>query len=415
MRIKLCVLFGGKSVEHEVSVISALQAIGQLDKTKYDIIPVYITKNNEFYTSFECSCIEEYRDIPALLKKSERCVLMNADGKVSLLRYPFKKFGDNVISDVDVAFPIVHGTNVEDGTLQGYLKTLGLPFVGCDVTASAVGMDKYVMKTVLKDNGVPVLDCVRFYASEFSDPEAVLDKTEAKVPYPVIVKPVNLGSSVGISVAHNRAELKNCLEDGFKYASTVLCEKAITDLTEINCSVVGDTSFAEASECEQPFKHDEILSYKDKYTGGGSSGGAKGAKGAKAGAKSAGAGMASLQRQIPAPISPERREEIRSLAVKAFQVLGCNGVSRIDFMIDGDTDTVYLNEINTIPGSLSFYLWEPLGVKYTKLLDRMIELALKRKREEDAITFSFDTNILENFAGSAGAKGAKGGKLGGKL
>ena len=173
MKIKLCVLFGGKSVEHEVSVISALQAIASLDPEKYDVIPVYITKNSEFYTSFECSCIEEYKDIPALLKKSERCVLMNMESKVYLLRYPLHKFGDNVISEIDVAFPIVHGTNVEDGALQGYLKTLGLPFVGCDVTASAVGMDKYVMKTVLKDNDIPVLDCVRFPISDFADPDGI--------------------------------------------------------------------------------------------------------------------------------------------------------------------------------------------------------------------------------------------------
>ena len=406
MRIKLCVLFGGKSVEHEVSVISALQAVASLDTSKYDIIPVYITKDNEFYTSFECSCIEEYKNIPALIKKSTRCVLMNMDGKVKLLRYPFKKFSNNVISEIDVAFPIVHGTNVEDGTLQGYLKTLGLPFVGCDVTSSAVGMDKYVMKTVLKDNDVPVLDCLRFNLSQYSEPEKMITACREKIGYPVIVKPVNLGSSVGISVAHNDAELSVSLDDAFKFASQVLVERAITNLKEINCSVLGDVDFAEASECEQPAKSDEILSYADKYTSGG--GGKKGG-----GSK----GMASLARKIPADITPERREEIRSLAVKAFQCLGCNGVSRIDFMIDEDTDKVYLNEINTIPGSLSFYLWEPIGVPYTKLLDKMIALALKRRREEESIVFSFETNILsiDRSFGSGGKNGKLGGKLGGKF
>ncbi len=417
MKIKLCVLFGGKSVEHEVSIISALQAVASLDTSKYDIIPVYITKNSEFYTSFECSCIEEYKNIPALLKKSQRCVLMNIDGRVKLMRFPFKRFGNNVISDIDVAFPIVHGTNVEDGTLQGYLKTLGLPFVGCDVTSSAVGMDKYVMKTVLKDNDVPVLDCLRFIASDFAEPDKLIAKTKEKIGFPAIVKPVNLGSSVGISVAHDEDGLRKSLDDAFKFATVVLVERAITDLTEINCSVCGDVDEAYASECEQPAKADEILSYKDKYLQGG---GSKKTGGAKMGSKTGGAksgsskgGMASLARKIPADISPERREEIRSMAVKAFKVLGCNGVSRIDFMIDGETDKVYLNEINTIPGSLSFYLWEPVGVPYTKLLDRMIELALKRKREEDSIVFSFESNILAgNFSFG---KGQKGGKLQGKV
>ncbi len=404
MKIRLCVLFGGKSVEHEVSVISALQAIASLDQKKYEIIPVYITKNNEFYTSFECSCIEEYKNIPALIKKSERCTLLNTDGKVFLMRTGAKGRA-GVISEIDVAFPIVHGTNVEDGTLQGYLKTLGLPFVGCDVTASAVGMDKYVMKTVLKDNDIPVLDCVRFYLADFADPDAIVKKCEDRIGYPVIVKPVNLGSSVGISVAHNAAELRISVEDAFKFATVILCEHAITQLKEVNCSVLGDISHAEASECESPAKSDEILSYADKYTSGGG-----GKKGGKTGGASK--GMASLARKIPADISDEKRTEIRNMAVRAFQVLGCNGVSRIDFMIDEATDTVYLNEINTIPGSLAFYLWEPLGVPYHTLLDRMIELALKRKREEDSIVFSFETNILNIDRSFGGAKGSKGGKVG---
>ncbi len=404
MKINLCVLFGGKSVEHEVSVISALQAIASIDAEKYEVIPVYITKNNEFYTGFECSMIEEYKNIPALLKKSQRCVLMNIEGRVKLMQYPFKKFGDNCISDIDVAFPIVHGTNVEDGTLQGYLKMLGVPYVGCDVMSSAVGMDKYVMKTVLKDNGVPVLDCLRFISADFSDPDVIIAKCRERIGYPVIVKPVNLGSSVGISVAHNDEELRSSLDSAFRFASVVLVEKAITDLTEINCSVLGDTEYAEASECEQPAKSDEILSYENKYLQGG---GSKKTGGSK--------GMASLARKIPADISPERREEIRSMAAKAFKVLGCNGVSRIDFMIDGETDKVYLNEINTIPGSLSFYLWEPVGVPYKKLLDRMVELALKRAREEDSIVFSFETNILDIDRNFSGSKSGKLGKFGGKM
>ena len=401
MKIRLMVLFGGRSVEHEVSVISALQAIASLDQNKYDIIPVYITKENEFYTSFECSCIEEYKNIPALIKKSERCTLMNIEGSVKLLRYPFRNTG-GVLTEIDVAFPIVHGTNVEDGTLQGYLKTLGLPFVGCDVTASAVGMDKYVMKTVLKDNGVPVLDCLRFFLSDYKDPASIIAACEEKIGYPVIVKPVNLGSSVGISVAHNAEELRVSVEDAFKFASVILCERAITKLKEVNCSVLGDTDEAFASECESPARSDEILSYENKYMQGG---GSKGAKGGKTGGASK--GMASLARKIPADIPDAQRELIRNMAVKAFRVLGCNGVSRIDFMIDQETDEVYLNEINTIPGSLSFYLWEPLGVHYNVLLDRMIGLALKRKREEDSITFSFETNLLNMDRSFGGTKGAK--------
>ena len=470
MKIRVGVFFGGKSVEHEVSVISALQAIASIPADKYEVIPVYITKENEFYTGFECSCIEEYANIPELIKKSTRCTLMNNEGRVQLMRYPFRRTGSNVISDIDVAFPIVHGTNVEDGTLQGYLKLTGVPYVGCDVTASAVGMDKYVMKTVLKDNGIPVLDCVRFISSDFSDPDTVLDRCEEKIGYPVVVKPVNLGSSVGISLAENREELYNSLEDAFRYATVVLVEKAITDLVEINCSVIGNTETAEASELEQPISFGKILDYTAKYQKGKVS--EEEAKAFREGIEEivnnplaienalkndtsivvspdgryvrkgegivkydystelakfdgeklsrinlsrpskAAAGMASLSRLIPPNMTEETRTYIRSLAVKAYTVLGCNGLSRIDFMIDKSENKVYLNEINTIPGSLSFYLWAPLGVKYSVVLDAMIELALRRSREEDAIEFSFQSDILRNFA-TKGAKGAKGSKTGG--
>jgi len=403
MKINLCVLFGGRSVEHEISVISALQAMENLNADKYNIIPVYITKEGEMYTGDTLRLAESYKNIPAMLKVSKK-VLFVREGKDTVLRDLYGNKKSDII--VDVAFPIVHGTNVEDGALQGYLRTLGLPFVGCDVLASAVGMDKYVMKTVLKEGGFPVLDCLRFNKKN-TKLDYCIEAVEKKIPYPVIVKPVNLGSSVGISKADNREALESSLKDAFSYAETVLVERAVTALREINCSVVGDTTHADASECEEPFMADEILSYKDKYMSGG------GSKGAKGGAKSAGGGakggMASLKRKVPADLTVEMRDRIRTMAVEAFQHLGCNGVSRIDFMIDNDSGELYINEFNTIPGSLAFYLWKPLGVEYRELLDRLVSLALKRAREDEDITYSFDTNILAMGAptGSKGSKGAK--------
>ena len=187
--------------------------------------------------------------------------------------------------------------------------------------------------------------------------------------------------------------MSRSVDDAFKYATKIIVERAITNLREINCAVLGDENEAEASECEEPLHSDEILSYEDKYVSNAKSSGSK--------------GMASVSRKIPADLMPEKREEVRSLAVKAFKALGCNGVARIDFMIDEDTGKLYFNEINTIPGSLAFYLWEPLGISYKEQLDRMIKLALKRARTEEGITFSFDTNILN----SASLGGSKGGKL----
>ena len=412
MKIKVGVLFGGKTVEHEISVISAIQAMGYLNRDKYDVIPIYITKNNEFYVGENIGNIEAYTDLPALLKSSQRIIMVNEDGKTQLIKYPQKLFSKGVVDYIDIAFPVVHGTNVEDGTLQGYLKMFNIPYVGCDVLSSAVGMDKYVMKTVLKDNGIPVLDCKCYTANLYDeDSERVVDEIEGAIGYPVIVKPVNLGSSIGISKAENRSELFDSLDTAFHYATKVLVETAVQNLKEINCSVLGDYENAEASECEEPVSSDKILTFAEKYIGDGSSKGAKGVKGGVKSSPSGSKGMATLKRKIPADITDAQRTEIREMAVKAFKCLGCNGVSRIDFMMDTKSGNIWLNEINTIPGSLSFYLWEPLGVKYPELLDRMISFALKREREESNITYSFDSNVLQGVKLGGGTKGAKGTKV----
>ena len=397
MKLKVAVLFVGKSTEHEISIISAIQAIGYINKEKYDVIPVYMTKNNDFYVGDSIGNIEEYTHIKELIAKSTQVIWVKDGDKVSLVRYPMKKFGNNVITTVDVAFPIVHGTNVEDGTLQGYLATMGLPVVGCDVLSSAVGMNKYVMKTVLKDSGIPVLDCKCYTWKDYEDVDALVSKIESAFTYPVIIKPLNLGSSIGIKVAKDRDELLEALDLGFEFSKKILVERAITNLKEINCSVLGDYESAEASECEEPVNSDEILSFEDKYISG-----------SKGGAKTGGSkGMASLKRKIPADITSDMRDKIRKMAVEAFIALGCSGVSRIDFMIDMDTNDVYLNEINTIPGSLAFYLWEPLGMKYEHLLDNMIQLALKADRENHKVVYSFETNVLEGVKLGGGAKGSK--------
>lgn len=392
MKIKVGVFFGGKSVEHEVSVISGIQALNAFDREKYEAIPIYITKENEMYTGEAIAYIGNYKNIPELLKKSIRIFFICEQGRLNMVQYPEKKFGNSIVDHIDVAFPVVHGANVEDGSLQGFLRHYNVPMAGCDVTPAAVSMDKYVMKTVLKDNDIPVLDCVTLHVREYEkDEEAAYRKVEHKIAYPVIVKPVNLGSSVGIKVAKDREGLCEALQYAYEFGQKVLIEKAIMNLREINCSVLGDYESAQASECEEPISSDEILSYEDKYV---------------AGNKGASEGMRTAKRELPANLTPELREEIRTLAVKTFQALDCSGVSRIDFMIDKDTGKVYVNEINSIPGSLSFYLWEIMGKPYAELLDDMVKLALKREREEGNFLTSFDSNILQN-ANLSGAKGIK--------
>lgn len=398
MKINVAVLFGGKSVEHEVSVISALQAMQNMNKDKYQLYPVYITKKNELYYGEDLDKIEEYKNIPRLLEKSTKINIVTDGDKTYLLPQQQKLFSkQKPIAVIDVAFPIVHGTNVEDGALQGFIKTLNLPFVGCDVLASAICMDKYAMKVMLRDAGFPVLDGLRFTVTDYKNSDVIIEKTEKKFGYPVVVKPVNLGSSVGISKADNKAEFEDALELAFTFADKILVEPAVVNLKEINCSVVGDYTEAEASELEEPVSADKILSYKDKYLDGGKkTGGSK--------------GMTSLKRKIPADIPAETATEIKKIAVEAFKYLDCNGVVRIDYLMNSKTGEFWINEFNTIPGSLAFYLWEPLGIKYSELLDRLISLALKRQRNREEITYSFDTNILSSGA-LGGAKGSKGSKM----
>ncbi len=389
MKIKLGVFFGGKSVEHEVSVITAIQAMASINKDKYEIVPIYISKNGDMYCGEKIGKIESYTDIPSLLRESSRVVLVKDENKFLLTRYPAKKFGNSTVASIDIAFPMGHGTNVEDGALQGFLQTIGIPYVGCDVTSAAVGMDKYITKILLKADGIPVLNAERLKNSAHYE----LQSLEEKIGYPMIIKPINLGSSVGIKIARDRDELEAVIEHAFMFTNEIIAEHAIMNLKEVNVAVLGDAEAAVASECEEPIACDEILSYEDKYVSGD-----------KNGSKSS--GMASLKRKIPADITPMQREEIRLLAVKAFRSLSCNGVARLDFMIDMDNDEIYFNEINTLPGSLAFYLWEPIGLKYTDMLEKMISLAFKRERENSSINFSFESNILKD-AKLGGSKGSK--------
>lgn len=399
MKTNIAVFFGCRSVEHEVSIISAVQAMRAINRERYDVTPIYVAKDGSMYTGDNLFEIENYRNIPQLLKLAKAVTFLRTGDKVVmhyLEQKMFKKTPDVVI---DLAFPIVHGTNCEDGTMAGYFEFLGLPYISCDIISAAVGMDKAVFKDVLKSAGLPVLDCIKFRAREYTlDKQKITTEIKEKIGFPLIVKPVNLGSSVGITKVNGEQELDEAIRLGISFSDTILVEKAITSLREINCSVLGDSDECEASVPEEPFMNDEILSYEDKYMGGGKS-------------KSQGPskGMASLGRKIPADLDESKSDEIRALSCRIFKAIGASGVVRIDFLLDTESGKVYANEINTIPGSLAFYLWEATGLKYTDMIDRLVEIAFRRQRNRDNLTFTIDTNILSGV--SFGSKGAKGAKL----
>lgn len=406
MKIKVGVIYGGETVEHEVSVISAMQAMNKLDQDKYDIIPIYITKDREWYTGEMLKDIEVYQDLSLIKKYGKNVVLYYKNGSFVLQK---KSFPKTVVTEVDIVFPIVHGTGVEDGGLQGYLQTVGIPFVGSDVYASVVGQDKVFMKDIWKNSKLPITNYEWFYDIDYKqDSDKVIEKVE-KIKYPVIVKPATTGSSVGIAVCGNREELVEAIDDAIQYDKKILVEEVVQNLKEVNIAVMGNYEHQKVSEIEEVISANKFLTYADKYVGGG-----KGKlKGVKAPVKGSSKGMASANRKLPADLSEKIRKEVEQIAIEAFKALGSSGNSRIDFLIDEDKNKVYINEINSIPGSLAFYLWEAKGVDFSSMLDEMINIGVKDYKKRVSKTHSFDTNILQGFAAHGGVKGLKGAK--GKL
>ena len=401
MKLNIAVFFGGESVEHEVSIISAHQAIEALDKNKYNVIPVYVSKERKLYVSDLLKDISNYKDLKQLISQCTQVSIASEDNRVVIRPVKPSLFGPKELGTIDVAIPVMHGTNGEDGTIQGFFEMLKVPYAGCDLYGAAIGQDKVLQKNVLSDNNLPITNWFWVYGSEMDTRQSeILDKVHRLI-YPVIIKPARTGSSVGISIAHNDEEYLACFDEARQYDEKIITEKVVKPMREINCSVVGDSYSCVASVLEEvsSVSQDELLSFSDKYLGGGKSSKSQGSK-----------GMASTARIVPAPLTDEQTRLIQQLAKETFRVLGTSGVCRIDFLMDADTKKVYVNEINTIPGSLAFYLWQAAGVSFSELMDKLVELALDRERRRSKMTFSYETNILSNFSASS-AKGSKGSKM----
>ncbi len=391
MKIKLGVVFGGETVEHEVSIISALQAIENIDKDKYEVIPLYISKDRIWYYGYILNDINTYKDIENTKKYLKKVTLYKKGDKFYLQQTSglFRKD----ITDIDVILPVVHGNNVEDGTLAGYLDTIGIPYVSSRVLGSALGQDKVVMKQVMASCGLPIVDYVWFYDNEYITDKDKILKDIKSLGYPVVVKPATLGSSVGITYVKTDKDIKKAIEEAISYDVKIVVEKAVENLVEVNASVLGNYELQRVSPIEEVMGEDEILSYQDKYLSGSKS---------KSGASK---GMASTSRIIPARISDKLTKDIQDTAIKVFKVLNLSGVCRIDFLIDKKTNKFYVNEPNTIPGSLSFYLWKEAKLEYKELLNEMINSCIKEYKNRSRKTRSFESNILQNFSGSKGLKG----------
>lgn len=398
MKTNIGVFFGGRSTEHEIAMISANQAMAAIDRNKFDVTPVYVSKDGRWFTGDALLDIKNYRDIPSMLKQCKEVYMRPIYGDYNLYLVNPQGFfkNKNIACKLDVVIPVMHGANGEDGTFEGLLDYIGIPYAGCDTLSSANGMDKITMKMILRENGIPVVDYVWFTDRQwFADKDRLINEVESNLGYPVIVKPANLGSSIGIGAAHNRKELEAKVEDASRYASRIIVEHMVEQLQEINCSVLGDCDEFRTSVLEEPIKSEEILSYTDKYMGG----------------SKTPRGMAASAKKIPAELPENETAEIRRLAGETFRVLSCHGVSRVDVIVDRETRNIYVNEINTIPGSLSFYLWEATGISFSSLMETLVGLAVKRNDRRGRKVLTFNQNI---FALGGGTKGVKGGKFGTK-
>lgn len=367
-KIRLGVLFGSRSVEHEVSIVTAMEVFAALDREKYEVTPIYIDKNGKWNVGKDLDKLESYFNL-------------EFKNKNELVEYKMSVgVGDN--RGFDIIFPALHGAYGEDGTVQGLLEMVGIPYVGCGVTASAVGMDKVIQKAVFEREGLPVVKYDWFMDWEYeANKEAVIKRLEKIVRYPMCVKPANLGSSIGINIVKDRDGLELAIQLAKEFDRKILIEEALIGVDEINCAVMGVDTL-EVSVCEQPIKTDKVLSYDEKYLGGSKT-----------------KGMAGMSRLIPAPIKDRLRDKIQDYAKKAFRAIGASGVSRIDFLVNIKRERIYINEINTIPGGFSFYLWEKSGYNYVQLVDKLIDLGFERSNKMSKLQRSFETKLLKSAKG----------------
>ena len=380
-KIKVAIVFGSRSVEHEVSIVTAMQVFENIDRDKYEVIPVYIDKKGRWFVDNKLGQLENFKDIklnPLKFWKNFRRAeyVFGASPSVKALS-PKSVFNFFRSIKADIYFPVVHGTFGEEGTIQGLFEMADVPYVGSGVTGSAVGMDKIIQKSVFKDNGIPVVKYIWFLKNEWQDNKVkIIEKIEKTLGYPVFVKPANLGSSVAINKAGGLKELENAIEIASNFDRRIIVEEGKGGIIEINCSVIGNDELT-ASVCEQPVNDKQMLTYEDKYLRGDKT-----------------KGIVGLSRLIPAPISEELTKKIQETAKKAFWAIDAAGIARVDFMVRPDTEDFWITEINTLPGSLSFYLWEKSGVSFSGLIDRLINLGFERYQERQLLTFSYDSDLI---------------------
>ncbi|MFP4322201.1 MAG: D-alanine--D-alanine ligase family protein [Anaerolineales bacterium] len=391
------VIFGSRSVEHDVSIVTATQVMKALDPARYDVVPIYITRDGRWYTGDNLTNLRNF-DIDDIenLTGTRRTSLSTSTSQPGLITPPLAGWlRNNRFQKLDVMFPVVHGSHGEDGTLQGLFELVDLPYVGTGVMTSAIANDKAMTKTVLAAHGIPVLEKYLAFQRHawHTNRDALLKRIANEIGYPVFVKPLRLGSSIGIAQAHDAEEAAIHIDIALNLEQRVLVEQTAPgeDVVEINCAVMGNHDL-QTSVLEQPVSYEDFLTYEEKYM---REGGASGMKG--------------QERIIPAPIDENIAAQIRHTTEAAFRAIGGAGIARFDYFLDKATGRFWVNEINTMPGSLAFYLWEPSGMSPGAVCDELIRLALDTHKEKQQTTFNYKSRLIHHAA-TRGSKGSKSSK-----
>lgn len=406
VKLTIGVIFGSRSVEHDVSVVTATQVLKALNASRYNIVPIYITRDGRWFTGDNLNQVRNFLiDDIADLNGTEATALSPSTAFQGLITPPLSgRMHKNTLQAIDVFFPVVHGSHGEDGTLQGLFELVNLPYVGTGVMSSAIANDKGMTKLVLKAQGIPVVEqSLTFSRREWMENRAdILQKIESEVGYPAFVKPLTLGSSIGIARVNTSDKIGLYIDIALNMDTHVLVEKGIVgdNIVEINCAVMGNDTIR-ASALEQPIigkapdidpNHfddlESFLNFKEKYM------------------KQAGKGMKGQDRMLPAPLGDEMTANMKQTAIETFKAIRGRGTARIDFLANPDTGEYWVNEINTMPGSLAFYLWEPEGLSASDVCDELIMLAREAHANKLQTTFDYQSGLLE-LAATRGSKGGK--------
>lgn len=373
MKINIGVIFGGKSVEHELSVLTAIQAMDYIDKEKYDVIPIYITKDLKWYAGGMLKFIDSFKDFRLIEKYATEVNLINKNGRfilqtTKLFKHEFK--------ELHLVIPMVHGHNIEDGTIQGYLNIVGIPYIGSDVITSAVSQDKVYVKQVLESNNMPVTKYVWLYESDYRNDKESLFKKIEELKYPLIIKPARLGSSIGIEIIKRKEELELAIEKAVKFDEKVIIEELIDEASEYNCCVIGCNEKMKTSLVEEIIKKEDICQYQDKIIIDTDE-------------------KAKIKRVYPANISKSLTEEIEKLALDTFHLLNVRGTAKVDFLYDKKKKKLYINEVNLIPSFYSHHLWEEKNIDYKELLDILIKEEINNINKQEKMTLTIDSDIFK--------------------